>query len=191
MKRWIVLTVITGSLALGALALARPGPGGPGGPAGHGRGGMDHGFGRLLENPEIVGNLGLTSSNVEALKTLRYEAAKKRISLKAEVEEARLELRHLLHSDEPDESAVMKAIEEVGEATVELRKSDVKHMLKARSIVGTDKWKKMSEMGRQMRHRMHERRGRSHDRGDRRHDGERGHRGRRGPAGHGPPPERD
>ena len=188
MKRCIILTAVAGSLVLGTVALAAPGPGGP---RGHGRGGSDHAFGRFLGNSKLVEKLELSSGDVEALRTLRYEAEKSRISLQADVTEAKLELRYLLHSDEPSESAVMVAIEGVGDATVALRKSDIKHMLKARAIMGPDKWKQMKGAMRKSKlQRFRKRHGSSGDRRHRRQDREPSSRRRPGP-GDASGPEKD
>ena len=190
MKRCIILTAVAGSLVLGTVALAAPGSGGP---RGHGRGGSDHAFGRFLGNSKLVEKLELSSDDVEALRTLRYEAEKSRISLQADVTEAKFELRHLLHSDEPNESAVMAAIESVGDATVALRKSDIKHMLKARAIMGSDKWKQMKSAMKKHKHqRFRKRHGRPGDRRHRRQEHEPNSKRRPGPGPEdGPDSEKD
>jgi len=196
-KKGIFLTVLAGTLGVGALALAVPGRGGPGdhrGPGQHDRHRGDRGpgmFGRFLENPRVVEKLGLSEDQIEQLSNLKYEAMKQHIRLKAIVSEAKLEVRHLLGQDVPDQSAVMAAIEQAGKASVDLRKSDVSHMLKGRSILGPDKWKEIRQM---MAHWRHGRKG--EPRGMRgRHGGgpggdhDRGRHGSSGPRPDGPPPE--
>ena len=100
-------------------------------------------FGRFLHNPEVMQKLGLSEQEAETLRTLGYEARKKQIELDAELQEARLELHHLLGADEPDENQVMNALEEAAEADLAVRKAQVKHLLEVRRILGPEKWKKV------------------------------------------------
>ena len=197
LNKRVVLAVVAATLSVGVLAFAVPGRPEPGGDHHRGpdrhrkdRGGPGHGmFGRFLKNPKIVEKLGLSDGQVESLHNLRYEAMKRHIDLKAAVSTARLDVRHLLHQDAPDEGAVMAAIERAGEASVDLRKSDVSHMLKGRSIIGPDKWKQVRQLMAERRHRRPER-GHRRGRHGREHgpEGEtRGPRGSRGPEG----PEED
>ena len=132
-------------------------------------GGMDRGkmFDRLLQNDEVLGDLGISEEQRSELQSSLAETRKKSIKLKAEHEVAEVELNQLLRSDAPDQDAVMKAVDEVGRTRTALRKVAVAQQLKVKEILGADKV-------RQLHQRMRER--------AREHFGERGERGSRGPG---------
>ena len=149
MKKWIPFAALIGTLALGALAFAPP-------RAGRSPKAQPYRMlmGRMLENPRLLQKLDLDSDKVAALRRLRYEASKQRIRLQSEVRLARLDLRHSLSAEQPNESAVMAAVERAGQAATELHKSDVRHLLKARAILGPEKWQKLKQiMAEHARHR--------------------------------------
>ena len=154
MKRTILVAALVVSVAVGMLAFAAPGKDRPGhkggGKEGHG------GFGRFLNNPHLLEDLDLSDEQLETLRTLRYEAKKAHITLKAEADQSRGDLHHLLGDDEPDEAAIMAVIESGGEAHVALQKSDVQHMLKQRAVLGTEKWGELKRLA-EKKHRQHRR----------------------------------
>ena len=100
---------------------------------------------RALDNPKLVEKLGLDSEQVKSLRELGYEAKKRDIDLRAAAAQARLEIRRLLSQDEPNEEAVMSAIDQAGAATTALQKSHIKHMLEGRAVVGNETWRKMHQ----------------------------------------------
>ena len=161
MKASMLFIVVAACLGLALPAAAQPrgqgpggpgngprsagghGPGGPGGPRTHDRPG---GFGRLLQNPAVVKELGLSDSQVESLRNVQYEARKRQIKLQAKVADGRLEVQHQLGGDNPDEGAIMEAIERAGEAQIKMRKATIRQMLEGREILGDEKWKQMKQM---------------------------------------------
>lgn len=178
MKQRLILSAVAATLAIAVFAVAAPR-----GPESK-RGGGHHGAVGQLLNPKVIEELDLGSEEVEKLQEMRYEAKKQHVRLRADAKLARLEVHHLLQKDNPDESTVMKAIEQAGKAKTELRKSEVSQMLKTRSLLGSEKWSKFKEMRQtrlrhmaERRHRQRGRWGREEGRGsDRRHGGP--HRGR-------------
>ena len=182
MKKRLMLTAIVVLIMGGALALAQPGNG----KAGRGRGHRGHfPTGRILQNPKIVEELGLTSEQISSLRELRFESVVGDIDLRANKSKASVKLRELLSQDEPDEAAVMSAIDTVGQASIAMQKSNVQKMLKHRSILGPEKAKKLRKMVGNMKRRQHDQaRGqRGSDYGSRREFRGRGERGGRD---HGP-----
>ena len=148
MNKWLVMTCATGAIAMAAVAWAGPdgnqerqGPG-PGQEQRHGghRGG---GFGPLLNNPELAAELGVTPEQVTALREAQYEQRKQTITLRSEVQLARLEVKKLMDAEPVDEAAVLAAVDAAGAKATALKKSAIQHMLKVREIVGQETLQKL------------------------------------------------
>ena len=83
----------------------------------------------------VASKLSLDEEVVTRLKERVYAAEKKGIGLKAELEEARLELRRALDNSEPDRASVMSKIDEVGRLHTALRKHKTGLMLDLRAML--------------------------------------------------------
>ena len=174
MKRTTLAVTIAGlTLMIGVLALAAPGmnrhqPGQRGGP-GHERGAdgpqrmMQHIVHQLMHDPEAAGDLGITEEQRDQIRQLRFDTQKQSIELRARVELAELELRHLMQQDQPQEPAVMQAIENVGEARIAMEKVNVAGMLKTRAMLGTETWRQLHQRA-AARFRRHMQRSENRDR---------------------------
>jgi len=138
----------------GTVAHARPGKGGEG----------KHGPPML--RPEMVDRLadklGLEDQVARSLKELAYEAQEKAIELGAEVRQARLKLRRMLDSDNPDEGDVLDQVERVGELKTALKKHRVRLMLAVRRQLTPEQLRSLKQL---MRKRHHKERGARGQRG--------------------------
>ncbi len=83
----------------------------------------------------VASKLNLDEATVTKLKDRVYAAEKEGISLKAELENARLELRRTLDSAEPDRAEVMANIDAVGRLHTTLRKHKTGLMLDLRAML--------------------------------------------------------
>lgn len=147
MNAWKTMLVVLGATALTATAqpnAPRGGAGGPGDRPEHMQRGMD--IAALLDNEDIVEKLGLTDEQVAALKARAAESEKKFITLRADVELAETDVRHLMREDKPDREALMKAVETAGQAMTNLRKALVEEQLAFREIAGPDALRKARHM---------------------------------------------
>jgi len=203
MKKWLIAGSIVAAVSVALAAWAdpsdddsndRPGRGSQFG-RGPDAGGMPP-LEKILDNPEIVDRLGLSEEQRTQLRTTLYEGRKRVIRLQADQKLADLEVRHLLSQDNPDEAAVMSAVDAAGRLETDVRKARVAQVLALRKIVGDEKLRQLREEGRERRHQFREdRQGRGRGEGEGR--GLRGQgRGRdgEGPAWMGeetmpPPPE--
>lgn len=187
MKKVLLLVTI---LTVGAASLVLAKPGGPQGPGGKNRGDrgpekMDPAMivQRIANNPEKAAKLGVTEEQIEKLEDIILKQEKRKIQLKANADKARVDLRQLMKQDEPDQEAVMAAVDAVGAAQTELRKAEIGTLLKVKRILGADTVKALRKEGRKMarekKQQFQERRGKQERRGD----GE----GRRGGGPGGPP----
>lgn len=165
----LIVTTLVALLAFAGTALARKGPGhhGPDGPRAE--------FNlRMLER--AAGHLGLDDATLTRIKDRVYQAEKKGIELKAQLELAKLELRRLLDSDAPSKDEAMRRVAEVGDLETKLRQHQIGLMLDVRAMLTPEQRKKLEQM-----------RGKRGHRGKR---GRRGERGERGPGGPDGPPDR-
>jgi Spy/CpxP family protein refolding chaperone len=191
----LVITLIAGTaLAQGGWTGQETGhrqgpgrPGGQGGPrrqGGPGGGGMHHGgIGRLLRNPRVAEELGLTEEQTAALKEGGLDFQRQRIDINASLQKAELELRELMEGNSTDEAALMSAIEKVGDIRTELHKLSAKQMLLVKSTLTDEQREQIREL---TRRRMAGRQQGRHGAGQpARGHGPRG----RGPQRGGPPPE--
>ncbi len=86
----------------------------------------------------VAAKLNLDEATVTQLKDRVYAAEKEGIGLKAQLEEARLELRRALDNADPDRATVMNKIDEVGRLHTALRKHKTGLMLDLRAMLTPD-----------------------------------------------------
>lgn len=154
MKRIIMAGLVTVLAGIGSAAWAEPGqergdgPGPMPGPAGPGK---EHAMGarmlqRLADNPEKAKEFGITPQQATELKASFHEMEKKMIALRSQAELAQLEVRKLMDADEPDEAALMAAIDQAGAAHTAIQKATAEQRLAVRKIVGPETMKKIKDM---------------------------------------------
>lgn len=121
--------------------------------------------------------LGLTDQQMKDLRELQYNFRKTGIGLRADLKEARLELRHQMMQESPDKREIAKLVDQVAQAQKEVLKHEVDRKLAMKEILTPEQYEKFMQ-----------------GRGERRRGekmGERGksrqfHRGRLCPHGDGP-----
>ena len=97
-----------------------------------GPGGMKN-QGPALE--EVAVELGLDDSTISNLKEIRREARDATMEIKFEIKKLKVAMHDLLDEDTPNESQVMRLIEDMGKLEVEVRKTKIRAMIKARSFL--------------------------------------------------------
>lgn len=174
MKRWLIAGIVSGvvltSVAWGA------GKGGPGdGPDGKmGRRGGDGprpeaALGHLMRNPEAAREAGLTDEQIAAVQEASYKHRKAMIALDSQLENARLELQHLMSAASVDVAAVEKAMDDVAAKEAAISKAWFRHRTEIKSIVGEETLQKIAEKAREARGKDRDDRGpRGKGKGDRR-----------------------
>lgn len=155
-----VLSVIVAALLVGGSALAQgdgPRPSRRGGnrerePGGGPRGAM---LERVLQNAELIKQVGLSEDQVETLKTAMFKAKEQEIKLRAEVELVGLKQAKLMMQDDVDENAVLVAVEEKWKIKAELAKIPIRQMLLLKKTLTAEQRLKMEAVVRErMRSRM-------------------------------------
>jgi Spy/CpxP family protein refolding chaperone len=102
----------------------------------------------------------LTETQKDQLKSLRTDAHKKMIQLRADAQLAHVELKELIHQKNPSQKFVDQAVDKVTAAQASMMKNRVQQKLSMNKILTDEKLQKLEEMPR------------GHRRG-----GRRGHRG--------------
>lgn len=134
----VVMAVVA---AVAAPALARRGPHGPGG-----KHGMHHGFMRAELIGEVASELGISDDKLKQIKEMVYEANRKVVDLRADVQRARLELQHLMNADEPDKAKVLKLVEDLGRKETRVHKNRIELMLSVRALLTPEQRRRLSEL---------------------------------------------
>jgi Spy/CpxP family protein refolding chaperone len=135
-----------------SLSLAQP----PGPPRGHGPppGPPPE---RFIE--EHAERLGLSDETLETLREIVDESRGRGRALRVELRYAHEKMRELLSQEEPDESAVMKQAEAIGELELEERKNRLRATLRIRALLTPEQREELvrireEERGRRISRRM-------------------------------------
>ena len=101
-----------------------------------GPGGMGKHQGPALE--EAAAELGLDDNTVAALKEIRREARDAVMEIKFEIKKLKVTMHDLLDEETPNESQIMRLIEEMGKLEIEVRKTRTRALIKARGYLTTE-----------------------------------------------------
>jgi Spy/CpxP family protein refolding chaperone len=152
---------------------------------GHRHGGFGHdgrrgrrhfGFARLLNDPSIRQQVGITDEQAATIRKQGLDFRKTEIRGRADVEVKRIELKYLLAADKPDRAAINAKLQEISVAQLSLQKSSVDYRLSMREAITPAQREKLRQL---MRDRWQRDAGRGPGR-EGRQGGE--HRGSRSPA---------
>jgi Spy/CpxP family protein refolding chaperone len=156
----MIRKLMVASLLLCGIALAQPPQGGPGGPGG-GPGGMDgqhqkfgphpggemHPMllppGRWWKDAEVVKNVGLNDTQVQKIEQVFLDSRVKLVDVHASLQKEELKLEPLLEADNPDENAVLSAIDRITAARATLEKANAQMAFAIRRVLTPDQWKKL------------------------------------------------
>jgi Spy/CpxP family protein refolding chaperone len=111
------------------------GPDGRVGGRAFGWGGRDAGLRRLLANPEIRQQVGVTDAQAATIRQQESDFRKAEIRNRADLEVKRIELRDLLAADKPDRGAIDSKLQEISAAQLVMSKASVDHMLATRDAL--------------------------------------------------------
>jgi Heavy-metal resistance len=158
---------------------------GDGGRFGRGRGmrgrgmeGREFGLSRLLNDPAIREQIGVSTEQAAKIRQQEADFHKTAIRSRADLQIKQIDLRELMSADKPDRAAIDAKLQEISTARFTFEKSAVNFRLDSRDALTSDQRQKLRDL-------MRNRRGRDGGPGER---GPRGGRqgGRRGDA---PPPK--
>jgi Spy/CpxP family protein refolding chaperone len=127
------------------------GPMGRVGMRGRGMGQREFGLGRLLSNPDIRQQLGVTAAQAATIRQQESDFRKTEIRNRADLEIKRMELNDLLSADKPDRSAIDSKLQEIGAARLAMEKSAIDYRLTMRDALTPAQRQKLQQMMAQRR----------------------------------------
>jgi hypothetical protein len=98
--------------------------------------------------PHLVEKLGVPRELAQRVQDASFESNEALIPLEADLKRAQLRLERLLQAPSPDESAILRQVEEVGRAETAVRRNRIGLMVHIKKLLGPDLWQKLeAEMG--------------------------------------------
>jgi Spy/CpxP family protein refolding chaperone len=95
---------------------------------------------------KAMDKLNLTDDQINNLKDIQYNFQKIVIGLRADMQSSRLELRHLMMQDKPDQNAIANLVDKIGETQKKLLKQRIDKRLAMKAILTPDQLKKFMQM---------------------------------------------
>lgn len=102
---------------------------------GFGWGGRNAGLARLLSDPTIRQQVGISATQAATIRQQESDFRKAEIRNRADLEVKRIDLRDLLAADKPDRAAIDGKLQEISAAQLVLAKAAVDHMLTMRDAL--------------------------------------------------------
>jgi len=99
------------------------------------RGHRHSGFTRLLNDPAIRQQVGITDEQAATIRKQELDFRKTEIRGRADVEVKRLELKDLLAADKPDRAAIDAKLQEISAAQLSLQKTTIDYRLTMRDAI--------------------------------------------------------
>lgn len=130
----------------------RWGRGGRMGMRGRGFGPREFRLARLLSDPNIRQQLGVTAEQAAKIRQQESDFRKAEIRNRADMEIKRMDLDDLLSADKPDRAAIDSKLQEISAAQLALEKSAVDHRLTMRDALTPAQRQKLHELMTQRRH---------------------------------------
>lgn len=104
---------------------------------------------------EMVDELGLTEEQMDSMRDVRYNFRKAQIGLRAELKTSRLELRHLMMEEKPNQGQIGKLVDQIADTQKELLKQRIDKKLAMKEILTAEQLKKfMKTRGKHRKGRM-------------------------------------
>jgi Spy/CpxP family protein refolding chaperone len=132
-------------------------PGEPRGPRGRmgmrgwSMGEREFGLGRLLSNPDVRQQLGVTAAQAATIRQQESDFRKTQIRNRADLEIKRMDLNDLLSADKPDRSAIDSKLQEISAARLAMEKSAIDYRLTMRDALTPAQRQKLQQMMAQRR----------------------------------------
>ena len=91
---------------------------------------------------ERADELGLTDEQKDSMRDIQYNFRKAQIGLRAELKTARLELRHLMMEENPNQGQISKLVDKISGTQKELLKQRIDKKLAMKEILTAEQFKK-------------------------------------------------
>ena len=110
------------------------------------RGHRHSGFARLLNDPAIRQQVGITDEQAATLRKQEADFRKTEVRDRADVEVKRIDLKELLAADKPDRAAINAKLQEISAAQLSLQKSAIDYHLTMRDAITPAQREKLREL---------------------------------------------
>lgn len=87
--------------------------------------------------------LGLDDRQIDKIEELTYRADREKLDIHHELQKARLDLRHMMDAERPEEKAVFAQLEKIAALELDLKKNRIGLMLAVRKLLTPEQWEKM------------------------------------------------
>lgn len=99
------------------------------------RGGRHFGFARLLNDPSVRQQVGITDEQAATIRKQELDFRKTEIRGRADLDVKRIDLKDLLAADKPDRAAINAKLQEISAAQLSLQKSTIDYRLTMRDAI--------------------------------------------------------
>jgi Spy/CpxP family protein refolding chaperone len=99
------------------------------------RGGRHFGFARLLNDPSVRQQVGITDEQAATIRKEELDFRKTEIRGRADLDVKRIDLKDLLAADKPDRAAINAKLQEISAAQLSLQKSAIDYRLTMRDAI--------------------------------------------------------
>ena len=106
----------------------------------------EFGLGRLLTDPNVRQQLGVTADQAAKIRQQESDFRKTEIRNRADLQIKRMDLDDLLSADKPDRSAIDSKLQEIGAAQIALEKSAIDNSLNMRDALTPVQRQKLQQM---------------------------------------------
>jgi Spy/CpxP family protein refolding chaperone len=110
------------------------------------RGGRHSGFARLLNDPSIRQQVGITDEQAATIRKQEADFRKTAIRDRADLEVQRIDLKGLLAADKPDRAAINSKLQEISTAQLSLQKSTIDYRLTMRDAITPAQREKLQQL---------------------------------------------
>jgi Spy/CpxP family protein refolding chaperone len=110
------------------------------------RGHRQSGFARLLNDPAIRQQVGITDEQATTIRKQQADFRKTEIRDRADLAVKRIDLKELLAADKPDRSAINAKLQEISAAQLSVQKSAIDYRLTMRDAITPAQREKLREL---------------------------------------------
>lgn len=102
--------------------------------------------GKKMQGMKMAEGLNLTDDQINSMKDIQYNFQKAIIGLRADLKTSRLELRHQMTQDKPDQQQISMLVDKIGETQKQLLKQEIDRKLAVKAILTPEQLKKFLQM---------------------------------------------
>jgi Spy/CpxP family protein refolding chaperone len=110
------------------------------------RGPREFGLARLLNDPAIRQQLGITAEQATTIRQQESDFRKTEIRNRADLEVKRIDLKDLLSADKPDRAAIDSKLQEISAAQLAVEKSAIDYRLTMRDAISPAQREKLRQL---------------------------------------------